>query len=264
MDAAGVLSYRAHALWIEKLRASIDRDPDMGFQRVSWLQALQADQALFRYVHEECQAEQPGGVRKVAGEVKQTRFEKHWVRGTLDPTVCRHLDQRHSDRNLSASSPASAVALMAASGSGHQPTQTTRSNASPPAQPSRVDKLERQLANVQRENENLKRKRSEAALNTGGGGRGRGRGGGRFGRGDGRGKGRGKGLDIPLPPRSMRRERTDQGKKFCFAYNTSEGCDRCQPGQECPNGAHLCCMCPRDANHSCIIHWTGNAHSPQS
>ena len=69
--------------------------------------------------------------------------------------------------------------------------------------------------------------------------------------------------EIPLPARSMRREKSDRGKRFCFAFNSGQGCDKCEVGQGCPNGIHLCCICPRDANHSCVIHWNGSAYTPQ-
>ena len=214
---------------------------------------LQADRALFQFCNDQCLEQ--GGTRKQAGGVA-TRFEKAWVKGTLDPSVCRHLDQRHSTAQQlpggATAQHAMAIYIKESSSSAH-PAPPTPFQAQ--GQGDRdYNALKRDLSKMQNENARLKKQ----AKNSDGG-----KGGGRNRRDNARDTGppTAKAGKAPLPEARMRRNSTDSGGTFCFPFKSGKGCSLAEVGGQCRFGHHLCCLCPRDAQHSCTIHWNGRGYS---
>ena len=239
MDIAGLLELEAHNLWTEMLRGKINKDPPRGYQRVSWLQVLEADIALFDYVDEKMGSDGP---RRQPGETI-TRFQKYWVEGILDPEVRQSLAPlREANVRENVGTPGAAASLL-----GSAPSPPSHHPSAQASSDSRLAALERRLAAAENEKKGLKRKLDAKAAGKGKGGK------------AGKGKGWGK-WDAPqppprqndrnsLPPRHVQRQQSDHGKRFCFNFNRNRGCALAGPGGECNNGVHFCVICAPDATH---------------
>ena len=76
--------------------------------------------------------------------------------------------------------------------------------------------------------------------------------------GKGKDKGKGKGKSgskgkskgtLDLMPRALTGGHSKKdGSRICFSYNTGN-CQQAKPGQSCPKGLHICCMCDASDHH---------------
>ena len=81
-DIAGCISFEAQHAWQETLKRHFLATPPPGYQRVSWTQLRNADQALWHEVASNCE----DGLGAV-GETTVTRFEQAWKNNVTNPVV---------------------------------------------------------------------------------------------------------------------------------------------------------------------------------
>ena len=234
MDIAGLMDYEVHTQWLNKLRAAISEPAEHGYKRVSWSQVLQADLTLFDVVDSLCTKT----TRQVAGE-RITEFQRNFVIAMTSRKVERALEQREGTSLPAAASPASASIVAHTA-----PQPAARLDRG--GQQHDEGRLQRQLQAAREENQGLKRKLQNMKDSDGDRGKGGGkRGGARGARGD-----RGKGDKKDLPPNALRRASADDGSRICWNFNR-QSCNKCQPGQACNLGKHVCLVCAPDATHAC-------------
>ena len=235
LDVAGVMQYKLHSLWIERMCMHMDLEPPANHVKVTWQQVQDADKALWRYAASNCN--RSGGAGMLPGETI-TRFQKFWAEGTTNGQVTQHLNfvQGSVVRGNQGGRGSSQDYLMLDNGGDSKAKrQLEGTEAELAATKKKVNQLENEV------------KRTRRA------------GGGSNGRGGGRDGG------PPPPPVTMdlppnRRKTTDNNKRFCFLFNSDRGCPDADAGGECKRGCHVCIMCKPDAPHSCIIHNVNGAY----
>ena len=241
LDIAGLLDFTIHQKWVKIMRIARNEPPHAGYRRVSWEQLLDADVALFDFIEINC----PDGPRTKPGE-QVSDFQKQFVRGMTDRKVERHLEQRqgNSSQDSGSASAASALAPVHSPGGGGRDRASGGGGGGGDA--AEIARLNRKLENKEKENANLKRK-----LGSDGPGGGRDRGGRARNRAPTGAPPGPKTKSKAIPEKRLRREKSDQGSRICFAFNSEAGCTKCGPGQACNFGLHICLLCGPDVAHSC-------------
>ena len=219
MDIAGLCTFEGARLWHEKLKVSHLAEAIPGRARISWLQLKLADQALFDHITKETSIT---GVRTEPGAGK-TKFQEHWVTGTMEQSVTIHLQPLPL-----------ATTGRGSSSSGGPGTSSTILQVA--GHDDEMAKLKRRLD--QAENAIRKRKQPDSYWPQD---KGKGKGN----KGKGKDKNKGTARRAGREDRSGWRPQTRSGRKICWNYNR-HGCADAQPGGECSRGMHICVVCPND------------------
>ena len=209
-DVSGLSAFETANLWPEVLKAAYLRVPPKGYLRVSWLQLLEADKALFRKIAEDC----PAGCKAKPGEAI-TEFEKAYKAATFSMEVRLHLQPLQASSSSASSSPASALVSV-------------------PDSETKVRKLEGRLKQTEEQLRGTKR-RLEAAMQSQGSRKGGGKGSKRGSPG-----GRQREHRNHVAVMAGMATKTKDNESICFNYNLAHGCTLAQPGQRCPRGWHVC------------------------
>ena len=85
-DIAGLMMFESGNAWHEDLKEALLKVPPAGCSPIGWNQIRDADQALWDYIAEKCEA----GTKVLPGE-STTNFEKFWLEGMRSTEVLQHL-----------------------------------------------------------------------------------------------------------------------------------------------------------------------------
>ena len=216
MDIAGLCSYEAAALWWEILKAAYLSEHVPGYSKVTWLQMLNADKALFIKVAELTALD---GVKAKPGKTV-TEFQAAWTTAIMDADVRVFLQRLPVSSAQASSSSSPAVAT----------TPTTSSESAI------VKDLKRKLQAAEARASNANNQVRQQGKATG--------------KGKPTKKGRkGREVRIPVEMQGLRVE-DDNKEPLCWSYNMKVGCQKVQPGQKCDRGWHICAKCPGRQNLS--------------
>ena len=229
-DIGGLMFFESGNSWQEVMKDALLKVPPAGCSPISWAQIRDADQALWDYVAEKCEAG-----TKTMPEGDKTNFEKFWLEGMKDTTVLQHL---HFHKGVAFS-----------------PAHRNASSSSGDVESQKLSKLRSQLQGAQNEVQGLKRKLgSGPGQRDGQGGKGlkgqKGQKGQKGGKGD-KGQKGAKGGKHDVPADGIPRSKKDckamhmmiNGEKCCWDFHLPEGCAAAQPGQWCGRGWHSCHRC---------------------
>ena len=219
-DISGLMKFESGNSWHEDMKEALLKKPPAGCCVISWSQIKDADEALWDYVAERCEA----GTKLMPGE-RITNFEKYWLEGMRHTEVLQHLHFQKSGAGSSGK------------GGGAPPIETD----------SRLAKKQSVIDHMKIEMQGLKRK-----LGTGKGQRDW-QGNSNKGKGKKGAKGaKGKGTKGGKPPADGIPQNVEHcksmnmkinGERCCWEFHLPQGCSRAQPGQWCDRGWHACPKC---------------------
>ena len=219
-EIAGVCTFDSMDAWSEVLKGHLMAKPVPGYRRTSWGQLRAADEALFLYVASACES----GLRAVVGN-PLTRFELKWKEGMYDISVRQ---------------------LLAPLQGGSSTAASSSSPSAPPPPANEMKKLSNQLKQAQEQIAAQKRRLEDNGI----------AGRARKPRTDGWDNGKGNGKGKAKGARSQRRQGgkapdgwgdlptvNKDNERYCFKYNSSNGCPLAPAGGTCFRGRHQCPKC---------------------
>ena len=219
-DIGGLMAFESGNSWHEEMKEALLKKPPAGCCVISWSQIKDADEALWDFVAERCEA----GTKLMPGE-KITNFEKFWLEGMRHTDVLQHLHFQKSSAGSSG-----------------------KGGAAPPSDAD--GKLAKKLDIMREEMQGLKRKLGKGQGQRdqqGNSQRGKGKKGAKGGKGH---KGaKGGGLPADGVPRNAEHCRgmhmRINGERCCWDFHLPHGCSKAQPGAWCDKGWHLCPKCKK-------------------
>ena len=203
-DISGLQKFETSNLWHDNLKSYLLRTAPPGYQRISWSQLKEADQALWRYVQDKCDS----GTKAKPGAT-ETEFEKHFKAGMHDPDIRVHLQ------------------FLPASSSSRGPARDLSSSDGSRRLQGQVSSLQNELRGTKRLLENLK------------GGKG-----GKGGKGSKGGKSKYMERSGGIPEEFIGLNTKDSNDQpICYVFNMSRGCTRRPQNGRCEKGMHICMKC---------------------
>ena len=208
-DQARLLDFDKFERWTQILIEAFTKTPPENYYKISIEQVHRADLELFKYMMKETRS----GIRPVGGVAP---LEAALEKALLAPEVRLNLQPLQGN-------PSSGVKRKA-----DDPADPAADKKLKPDQSAEMEKLRRQLANMEGQVRNLRAKGS------GGGAAPK-----------GKGKGRGRGM-IRMPSSLIGLSPVNAaGESICYDFNL-QGCSKAKAGERCNKGLH-CCM-----KHGCF------------
>ena len=223
-DIGSLMVFESGDSWHEQMKEALLKVPPAGCSPITWSQVRDADQALWDFVAEHCEA----GTKVMPGESK-TNFEKFWLQGMQHTDVLQHLHFHKTS----------------------VPPSSGKGGPAPAGdQQDKLAKVRGQMQHMQEQMQGMKRK-----LGQGKGQRdwqgdpppkkkeGKGKKGAKGSGGKGK---RGKAMSgIPqnITDCMKMHMKLGNGEKCCWMYHLPQGCTDAQPGQWCNRGWHICPRC---------------------